>query len=392
MLDFLKDELRQIKEKGLYRRELIISGSCRERAIVDGKEVIVFCSNNYLGLADRPELKEAAIETLEEYGCSTASSRLISGTTKIHRHLEERLAEFLGLEDSILFPSGYTANLGAITSLVQEGDTVIIDRQNHASIIEACWTSRAKVLVYKHQDLDDLEKVLTRAQKFRRRLVVTDSVFSMDGDIAPLREIADLCERYGASLMVDEAHGLGVFGEKGKGVTESLKVENKIPVYMGSLSKALGTFGGFIAGSGELVDFLRNRSKSYIYTTALPPEMCASTIAALDLVEREPHLRAKLWKNVSTVKQKLQKMGLDTMGSESQIIPIFVGDAERAMEVGLNLLEMGIFLWGVRPPTVKEGTSRLRLSLMATHSDEDIEILLDALERISDSILKGKSQ
>ncbi len=271
MMDFLSKELQELRDKGLYRNLRTITGPQEPRVIIEGREYLLFSSNNYLGLANHPRLKKASQEAIERYGVGAGASRLISGTMELHTRLEERIARFKGRESAILFSSGYLANLGVITSLVGRDDVVIVDRLNHASIIDAARLSLAKLLVYSHRDMSKLEGVLERCQVYKRRLIVTDSIFSMDGDLAPLPEIVSLAKKYGAFVMIDEAHATGVLGEKGRGAEEHFGLEGKIDIVMGTLSKAIGSLGGFVTGSQKLIEYLKNRARSFIYTTALPP-------------------------------------------------------------------------------------------------------------------------
>ncbi len=380
-LAFIDDELRDLEGRGLRRRLRAVQGPQGPRVTVEGRALRLFCSNDYLGLANHPALIAAAKEAVERYGYGTGASRLVSGTMEAHVALEGRLAGFLGTGAALVFPSGYAANVGVIPALVGQGDAVILDRLNHASIVDGARLSGAKLLVYPHRDVERLREVLGRHTAFRRRLIVTDGVFSVDGDIAPLREIQALARQHNAILMVDDAHGTGALGERGLGTLEHHGLEG-VDVLMGSLSKALGASGGFIAGGRGLIDYLINRSRGFIFTTALPPDACAAAAAALDLVASQPELRARLWKNVGQAKRGLLAMGFDLMGSETQIIPVRIGDAKRAVEVSDFLHERGIFLSAIRPPTVPEGESRLRLTVTAAHDEEDIVCLLGAMKDV----------
>lgn len=380
-LAFIDGELQDLEERGLRRRLRVVRGPQGPRVTVEGRTLRLFCSNDYLGLANHPALTAAAKQAVERYGFGAGASRLISGTMEAHAALEERLAGFLGTGAALVYPSGYAANLGVIPALVGQGDAVILDRLNHASLVDGARLSGAKLLVYPHRDAERLREVLERHTGFRRRLVVTDGVFSVDGDIAPLREIEALARGHGAILMVDDAHGTGVLGESGRGTLECAGLE-RVNVLMGSLSKALGASGGFIAGGRRLIDYLINRSRGFIFTTALPPDACAAAVAALDLVASQPGLRERLWRNVERVRDGLLAMGFDLMGSETQIVPVLVGDARKAVEVADDLYERGIFLSAIRPPTVPEGLSRLRLTVTSAHTEEDIAFLLEAMQDV----------
>lgn len=378
-MDFLETTLKELKEKNLYRSLRIIESSDGKYFTIEGKKFLHFSSNNYLGLAGHPKLKKVAIEAIKKFGLGTGSARLISGNTELHFRLEKKLAEFKNTEAAIVFPTGYMTNVGTISALVGPGDAVIIDRLVHASVVDACWQSRAKVLVYQHCETVQLEKILKRAEKFRRRLIVTESVFSMDGDIAPLSKIVELAHQYGALLMVDEAHAIGVWGNNGRGIAEVQNVEGKIDVIMGTLSKALGSLGGYIAGSSNLINFLRNKARSFIYTTGLPPACAAAALAALQIIEQEPECRENLQKKASYLRQRLKDAGWDIGNSQTQIIPLIIGEEKEALMLTDYLSEQGIFIPAIRPPTVPAGSARLRISLMAAHTQEDLDRLLEAL-------------
>lgn len=383
-MEFLTEELRHLEEMGLYRRPMVIEGVEGPFVVIGGKRYLSFSSNNYLGLAGHPRIKEAAQRAIETYGWGSGASRLVSGTTTLHEALESALGGFKGQEAAIVFPTGYMANVGTICTLVSRGDIVIGDRLNHASIVDACRQSGADFRVYPHKDMGKLEGVLKRSSLYRRRLIVTDSVFSVDGDLAPLSEIVELAARYGAVTMVDDAHGTGVFGKGGRGALEHLGLEGKVDIQMGTLSKALGGMGGFVAGSRTLIEYLRNKSRAFIYTTALPPAACAAAIEGLRLLEEEPWRRETLWRNVSYVEKGLRDLGFNTR-IESPIIPILLGEAGRALEVSRMLFERGLLVPAIRPPTVPEGTSRLRISLMTGHEQGHLDKLLEAMGVVKDS-------
>ena len=385
MLPELEQELQDLRSRDLYRAPLEIESAQGPRVVIDGKERLLFCSNNYLGLANHPALKELARVALETFGCGAAASRLISGNMSIHNELESRLARFLGTESALSYPTGYMANLGVVPTLVGPEDIIFSDRLNHRSIIDACRLSRAKTVVYNHSDTDHLAELLTAETDYRRRLIVTDGLFSMDGDLAPIPELVALSRSHDTILMVDDAHGTGVLGPSGRGIHEHFGITDGIDVLMTAGSKALGTFGGFIAGSRALTDLLTNRSPSFIYTTALAPDTCAATLAALDLIEEDPSYREKLLSNVDTVTRELTSLGFDIRNSRSQIIPVLVGDAGHTMDISRRLFDQGIFLSGIRPPTVPQGESRLRLTLMSNHREDDISRLLEAMGGVRDT-------
>jgi len=387
-MDFLKEELKKLREAGLLRTLRVLEGAQGNRIRIEGKEYIAFCSNDYLGLAASEELIRAARGAMEKYGFGAGAARLVTGTSREHIDLERQIAAFEGTEDAIVFSTGYMANIGAITSLVGEGDLVIGDRLNHGSIVDGCRLSRATFRVYAHRDMAQLEWCLKRAKLFGRTLVVTDTVFSMEGDIAPLGDICELCRKYGAMLMVDEAHATGVFGERGRGVCEQFGVEGDVDVRMGTLSKAVGSFGGFVAGRKELIDYLRNKARTFILTTAPPPAVCAAAREGLRIIAERPELRERLWRNVESVKAVLRDADVPFMDGGTPIIPIVVGEASRAVEISRMLRDSGILIPPIRPPAVPTGSSRLRLTVSAAHTEEDIEALGRAMRDIAPSLRK----
>ncbi len=380
-IDFILDELDDLQNRSLLREYKAIEGAQGPYVHINGKSYLSFCSNNYLGLANHPKIKQAAIEAIHRYGWGAGASRLVSGTMTLHQELEKKIAEFKGTEAALLFPTGYMANLGALCALISKGDIVIGDKLNHASIIDGCRLSGAMFRIYPHKDVGQLESLLQRSSGYRRKLVVTDSVFSMDGDTAPLAEIAGIVKKYDAILMVDDAHATGVFGKQGKGLIEHCGLEGKIDIVMGSFSKAIGGVGGFIAGSKPLIDFLKNKARSFIYTTALPPAVCAASLAGLTLIQEDASLIDSLWRNITFLKTRLLRF-TKTISVESPIIPLIVGSAEDAVNAAAKLYENGILIPAIRPPTVPQGTSRLRISLMATHSERDISRLIEILQHV----------
>ena len=388
--------LNDLAEAGLLRRPVTVEGRQGPRVRVNGAEYLCFCSNNYLGLADHPALAEAAKAAVDKYGTGGGASRLVSGTMAIHRELEDAVARFKGAEAAIIFPTGYMANVGTIPALVGRSDTVYCDRLNHASIFDGCRLSGATLRVYPHKDIAKLDELLGRERE-GAALVVTDTVFSMDGDLAPLPALADVCERHGAMLMIDEAHATGVLGETGRGAAEHLgkngdwhqRSEAKTclsPLFsqrlivMGTLSKAAGSLGGYVAGSRDLIDLLVNKARSFIYTTALPPAVCAASIAGLRIIEQEPERRAALWARAKQLQDGLRKLGFDIGPTETPITPLIVGESAAAVELSKKLFERHILAPAIRPPTVPEGGARIRLTPMATHTAEDIDALIAALK------------
>jgi predicted pyridoxal phosphate-dependent acyltransferase len=380
-LTFLSKALDEIKGRDLYRQLRSISGAQSSRVRMNGKEVVLLSSNNYLGLAEHPALREAGIRALEQYGCGAGASRSISGTMELHKALEERIARFKGCEAALLFSTGYMANMGLLSTLVEDGDLILSDEFNHASIVDGCRLSRAEVWVYRHRAMDHLEALLKRSAH-RRRLIVTDGVFSMEGVIAPLPEIRRLADRYGALVMVDDAHASGVLGQGGRGTAEHFGMTGRIEIQMGTLGKALGGFGAYVAGQQDLIDYLINRCRTFIYTTALPPAVAAMALAALDIVEKEPQRRQRLWENTGYFRKGLQKMGFDTGMSETPICPVLIGENALTMEADHRLMAQGVFVQGLRPPTVPAQGARLRAALMATHTREDLDYALAVFRKV----------
>lgn len=375
---FLTAQLAELAHNGLYRRLRCIAGAQEGTVILDGREVLLLSSNNYLGLANHPVLKRAAQDAIEKYGCGAGASRLISGSMTLHQELEQRLAAFKQAQAALVFPSGYHANIGILSALMGPGDTILSDALNHASIIDGCRLSRADVRVFRHRDMAHLAQLLAACPQSGHRLIVTDSVFSMDGDVAPLADIVTLARRYRAWVMVDEAHATGVFGGHGGGVVEELGLEQEVEIQMGTLGKALGGFGAYVAGSQELIEWLINRARSFIYTTGIPPAVAATALAALDLVAQEPERRHHLWHNAAFLRQGLDNLGYRLGPTRSPILPVLIGNAQQTMALAEALLQRGIFAQGIRPPTVPQGTARLRVTPMATHSRTQLTQALEA--------------
>ena len=365
------DELERLRDAGLYRTLRQSAGPPDRWVTVDGRRALLFCSNNYLGLANHPALADAAARAAREHGVGAGASRLISGSLPIHHALEERLARLKNTEAALLFPTGYHANVGTITALVGRGDAVFSDALNHASIIDGCRLSGARICVYPHADVAGLRQAL-RDTPAQRRLIVTDSVFSMDGDLAPLPDICEVAAEHDAMLMVDEAHATGVLGPHGAGLIEALGVGDRVTAQMGTLGKALGSAGAFVAGARSLIALLVNRARTFIFTTALPPPVVAAVDAALDIVAAEPERRARLRDNATRLRAELRALGFDVASGETPIIPVIVGSNQDALAASTALLEHGVFVQAIRPPTVPAGTARLRVTVMATHTDEDL--------------------
>lgn len=375
----IEGALRELEEAGLLRRPFRIDGPQGPEIRLDGRQVLCFCSNNYLGLADHPDLLAAAEEN-EGYGAG--ASRLITGTMTAHEEAERALADFVSLPAAALFANGYAANVGTIQALVRQGDAVFSDALNHASLIDGCRLSRASIHVYRHRDTEHLESLL-RAHRSRaeRALIVTDSLFSMDGVTAPLRELARLARSYDTGLLVDEAHALGVFGREGSGLSAAAEI---IPdVLIGTLGKAFGGVGAFVAATEDTVSLVRNRARSYVYSTAPPPSAARAALAALSLVRRASEARTTLLRHSSSLRTGLRDLGYEVPPGDSQILPVMIGDNDRTMRLSAGLLEQGVFVQGIRPPTVSRGTARLRLTPMATHRQEHIDRVIDAFASLA---------
>lgn len=379
-LDWLGDELSDLEHDGLRRTLRTRVGSQGTSITFNGRELINFGSNDYLGLAGDARLVAAAGEAARNDGWGSGASPLICGRSAAHAALEQALAEFECCPAALLFPSGFAANVGTIAALVDRGDLVFSDASNHASIIDGCRLSRADVQVYRHGDVDHLRSLLEQAGSARRRLIVTDTVFSMDGDVARLDQLVKLRKTYDCMLMVDEAHATGVFGKAGRGVAEHFDVEQEVDIKVGTLSKALGCAGGFVCGSTELIDWLLNRARPYVYSTAQPPAGAAAARAALQIVEKEPQRRRELLEKASEVRQHLSAQGWHVGDGHSQIIPIHIGDPKRVMEISARLAEAGFFIPGIRPPTVPPGASMLRLGLCYGHDGAILARLLKAMK------------
>jgi 8-amino-7-oxononanoate synthase len=379
-LAWLDDALDDLDRRGLRRSLAARTGPQRgDRIEIGGQTLINFGSNDYLGLAADPRIAAAAKAAIDQYGWGSGASPLVTGRSELHAELERKLAEFEGTEAALLFPSGYAANVGTICALVGNGDAIYSDELNHASIIDGCRLSGAVVHVYRHTDVEHLERLLQESGQFRRRLIITDTLFSMHGDLAPLADIVPLAERLDAILMVDEAHATGVFGKWGRGICESLGLEASVPVRVGTLSKALGSHGGFVTGTHRLIDWLSNRARPYVFSTAAPPAVAAASLAALEIVRTEPQRRRHLDAKAVEFRRQLVLENLIKPTSFTQIIPIILVDADRTMAAAAELRRRGFFVPGIRPPSVPEGQSLLRISLTCLHTEEQIDALIAAL-------------
>jgi glycine C-acetyltransferase/8-amino-7-oxononanoate synthase len=363
--------LEELRDRGLYRRLRLVEGPQGPRVTLDGREVLLLCSNDYLGLASDPRVREAAAEAALRWGAGAGASRLISGNMAPHAELEEALASFKGYGRALLFGSGYLANTGTIAALAGPGEVVFSDERNHASIIDGCRLSRAETAIYRHNDVDHLESLL-RGATGRPSLIVTDGVFSMDGDVAPLAELLALARRHGARLMVDEAHATGALGPGGRGSVAAAGLSGEVDVVTGTLGKALGSYGAYVCASAETVDYLVNRARPFIFSTAPPPPVLGAARAALGVLEAEPGRVDRLMRNARALREGLAAEGFATGSSTTQIVPVEVGDAEPTMALCERALERGVFAQGIRPPTVPEGSSRLRFTVMATHDPAEL--------------------
>ena len=370
--------LEVIKQDSLHRTLRAVATAPTARLVINGREVIQFASNNYLGLSTHPKVVEAAVAATHKFGVGASGSRLMTGNSQLYEALEAKIAAAKGTPASLVFSSGYLANISTIPALAGEGDVIYSDALNHASIIDGCRLSRATKKVYRHGDVEHLETLLAESTGFRRRLIITDGVFSMDGDIAPLPEICELADRYGAMVMVDDAHGFGVLGACGGGVVEHFGLETHNIIQMGTLSKAVGGLGGYVAGSRALIDYLVNRGRGFIFTTGLPPATLAAASAAIDVIRTQPEHAQRLHANARWLRSALTEAGYQVLPGETQIIPVIVGENERATRLADALFENGVYVPAIRPPTVPEGTSRLRLSVMATHTMTDLETAMRA--------------
>ena len=378
---FLDDELDQLREQGLFRPLRVLGSPQDTEAVVDGKRVLNLSSNNYLGLTTHPRLERAMIKATEEWGAGSGAVRTIAGTMTIHEELERRLAEFKHTGASLVFQSGFTANLGVLQSLMKEGDVIISDELNHASIIDGIRLSKAERSIFKHRDMDDLERHLEKHRDKRVKLVVTDGVFSMDGDIATLPAIVERAERFQALVMVDDAHASGVLGKNGRGSVNHFGLDGRVDLQMGTLSKAIGVLGGYVAGAQPVRDFLIHRARPFLFSTSHPPGVAAACIAAIDVLLAEPERIDQLWKNTKRFKDGLKRLGFDTGASETPITPVIVGKGAVAMQLSDRLFSLGVFAQGIGYPTVPEGRARIRTIVTSAHTEAQLDRALEAFEK-----------
>jgi glycine C-acetyltransferase len=384
-LGFVHDALEELKSKHLYNRIRVLDGEQKPVCMIDGKEVINLASNNYLGLTTHPKMRRAALDATRKYGVGTGAVRSIAGTMKIHVELEEQIARFKQTEACVVFQSGFTANAGTVSAILGKDDLIVSDELNHASIIDGSRLSKATIKVFKHKDTADCERILKETENWNgKKLLVTDGVFSMDGDIADLPALCDLAEKYNCITMVDDAHSSGVLGRNGRGTVDHLNCHGRVDIQVGTLSKAIGVLGGYVCGTRELIDFLHQRARPFIFSTSHPPSVVASCQAAFELLDSETgeKLVKKLWANTKFFKRKLKKLGFKTGPSETPITPILVGEAAKAFEFGRELFGEGVFAPAIGYPTVAEGKARLRAIVTATHKRADLEKALEILDRV----------
>ena len=381
-LDYLTGELNSLREQGLYRRLRVLDGEQKARASVDHRSVVNLSSNNYLGLTTHPTLRERAVEALNTLGVGTGSVRTIAGTMEIHMELERRLAVFKKTEAAVVFQSGFTANAGTVSSILGRDDAIVSDELNHASIIDGARLSRATIKVFPHRDTGAARKVLEALPRGQRTLLITDGVFSMDGDLGALPALCDLADEFGCIMMVDDAHASGVFGEQGRGTVDHFRVHGRVDVQVGTLSKALGALGGYVAGSRALIDFLAHRARPFLFSTSHPPSVAATCIAALEVLETEPQWMERLWDNTRFFKGGLQALGFDTGVSESPITPVIAGENALAMKLSDRLFQEGVFAQGIGFPTVPRGKARVRTIVTATHTRDELQFALDTFRKV----------
>jgi len=381
-LSYLSDELDSLKAQGLYRRLRILEGEQRAETTFDHTGVVNLSSNNYLGLTTHPRLRAAAIKAIEEFGVGSGSVRTIAGTMAIHMELEERLADFKKTEAAVVFQSGFTANAGTVSSVLTKEDVVISDELNHASIIDGCRLSRATIKVFPHKDVDAARAILRTLPASQRKLLITDGVFSMDGDIGPLPDLCTLAEEFGCIMMVDDAHASGVFGENGRGTVDHFGVHGRVDIQVGTLSKAIGALGGYVAGTRSFIEFLYHRARPFLFSTSHPPSVAATCIAALDVLTEEPEIIDRLWDNTRFFKAGLQALGFNTGMSESPITPVIVGDGQLAMKLSDRLFADGVFAQGIAFPTVARDKARVRTIVTATHSRDELQFALDMFKKV----------
>ena len=381
-LSYLSAEIESLRSQGLHRTLRQLSGEQGPRATFDGKSVVNLSSNNYLGLTNHPQLKARALAAIAQLGVGSGAVRTIAGTMDIHMELERRLAVFKQVEAVVVFQSGFTANAGTVSSILGKDDIVISDSLNHASIIDGCRLSRAAIKVFSHKDVDAARAIVKELPAGPRKLLITDGVFSMDGDLGPLPALCQLAEEYGCIMMVDDAHASGVFGRNGRGTVDHFGKHGRVDVQVGTLSKALGALGGYVAGSRTLIDFLYHRARPFLFSTSHPPSVAATCLAALDILETQPELIDRLWENTRFFQKGLRDLGFDTGLSESPIVPVMAGDGARAMQLSDRLFAEGVFAQGIAYPTVAKDKGRVRTIVTATHTRDELQFALDVFAKV----------
>jgi glycine C-acetyltransferase len=377
---YLADNIAELQEQGLYNRIRVIESPMDGHVVIDGKRVLNFCANNYLGLANHPRLKEAAKKAIDQYGIGPGAVRTIAGTMTLHEKLEQRLAEFKKAEAVITLQSGFTANLATIPALVGKDDVIFSDRLNHASIIDGCRLSRATIVAYEHNSPDDLRQKIEETTDYNRRLIITDGVFSMDGDIAPLPQLYEVAKEHDIMLMVDDAHGEGVLGHGGRGIVDHFGLHGKVDVEVGTMSKAFGAVGGIVAGKKVIIDWLKQRGRPFLFSSAMTVPDVAACLEAVDILENSDELVKRLWANAAFFKEEMKKLGFNTGHSQTPIVPVILGEAPVAQEFSKRLMEEGVFAMAIGFPTVPQGTARIRVMNTAAHTQTDLEEALAAFE------------
>ena len=385
-LAYLGKEIDNLKEQKLFRALRILEDEQKARTTVDHKSVVNLSSNNYLGLTTHPRLREAALKAIDEYGVGTGSVRTIAGTMDIHMELERRLADFKNVEKVVVFQSGFAANAGTVSAILTKEDVVISDELNHASIIDGCRLSRATIKVFPHKDVDAARKIIKELPVSQRKLLITDGVFSMDGDLGALPALCDLAEETGCIMMVDDAHASGVFGKNGRGTVDHFQMHGRVDIQVGTLSKAIGALGGYVAGNKNLIEFLYHRARPFLFSTSHPPSVVLACMAALDVLEQEPEIIERLWDNTRFFKEGLHRLGFNTGLSESPITPVIAGEGAKAMLLSDKLFERGVFAQGIAFPTVARDKARVRTIVTATHTREDLQYALDAFAAVGREI------
>jgi glycine C-acetyltransferase len=385
-LQYLSEELDSLKSQGLYRRLRVLDGEQKAHTAFDHRSVVNLSSNNYLGLTTHPRLRERALEATRAFGVGSGSVRPIAGTMSVHLELERRLAEFKRTEATVVFQSGFTANAGTVSSILGKDDFIISDELNHASIIDGARLSRATIKVFPHRDAKAARGIVQELPRERRRLIISDGVFSMDGDLGALPALCDVADEFGCIMMVDDAHASGVFGASGRGTIDHFGLHGRVDIQVGTLSKAIGALGGYVAGSRALIEFLYHRARPFLFSTSHPPAVAASCLAAIDVLESEPQLIERLWNNTRFFKSGLQSLGFDTGASESPITPVIVGDAALAMKLSDVLFDNGVFAQGIGFPTVPRGKARVRTIVTATHTRDELQFALDGFAKVGRSL------